>query len=154
MNKKNLIMTIIVVLVIAGGAFLGGIKYAENNKSNENIAGTNFQNFRNLSPEERQKSMERIGDNRISANRGLGSGAVNGEILSADDKSITVKLRDGGSKIIFYSDGTEVSKFAAGTSSDLEVGKTVMVNGSANQDGSVTASSIQIRPENNIPNQK
>lgn len=140
------VLPIIAVLIIVGaGAFYGGMKYAEN-KSSTGDPENNFRNFQNLSSEERQQRLNQTGGSERMGNGRIGANFANGEIISKNDKSITVKLRDGGSKIVFYSNGTEVGKFVSGTVNDLEVGKTVMVNGKANSDGSMTAQSIQMRP--------
>ncbi len=133
---KKIIPFILVAVIVGGGAFFGGMKYGESKKSfGKNFTPGQFNGgFQN-------GAMVRNGN-------GQGGGFVNGEIISKDEKNMTVKLRDGGSKIIFFADTTEISKFASGSSSDLEVGKSVMVTGKTNQDGSVTAQTIQIRPEN------
>jgi len=144
--KKILPIIITVVVVIGAGAFYGGMKYGQSKTPD----------FRNLSSEERQQRFSALGGQGAagegfqgvrSGNR-TGGGFATGEILSKDDQSITIKTQDGGSKIIFYSDTTGIEKFASGSSSDLEIGKTIVVNGTANSDGSVTAQSIQMRPAN------
>ena len=147
MNK--LIPSIIAAtVVVAGGAFYVGMKYAEYKNPRGQFSR---QDLQNLSPEERQQRLQQFGASGTGLrNGGAGSrtpgGFVSGEILSKDDKSITVKMRDGGSKIIFYSDTTEIGKFIDGALTELESGKTVSVNGTANSDGSITAQSIQLRP--------
>mgnify|MGYP002128294891 CR=1 FL=1 len=75
-----------------------------------------------------------------------GGGTVNGEILSVDGKSLTVKLRDGGSKIVLLGDSTQINKAATGTAADLTQGTNVVIFGTTNSDGSVTAMNVQIRP--------
>lgn len=133
---KKILPIIIVLIIVGGGAFYGGMKYGESTRQNfakQNLGG------------------QQMGGNIGGFQRIRSNGFTSGEIIAKDDKSITVKLPGGGSKIIFYSDSTEVGKFVNGASSDLEVGKTVIINGTANQDGSITAQSIQMRPE--IPNQ-
>ncbi len=110
---------------------------------------------RSASPSPLSQGVERMGDrggfaqnggpNRIQ--RGQGGGGTQGEVLSKDANVLTVKLRDGGSRIVFYATSTGVMRTASGTMGDIGVGSQVFVVGNQNADGSVTAESIQIRPE-------
>lgn len=77
---------------------------------------------------------------------GFGGGMLSGDILKKDSQSLTLQLRDGGSKIVWFATSTEVSKMTTGSLDDLISGKTVTVNGMTNPDGSLAAKSIQIRP--------
>ena len=130
---KKIIPIIIALIVVGGGAFYGGMQFAQS-KMPQGFA------------QRQQLGASAIGSlNERTGNR-AGVGFVAGEIIAKDDKSITVKLQDGGSKIVFLSGSTEIVKSVSGTSNDLEVGKTVMINGTTNQDGSITAKSIQERP--------
>jgi len=132
--KKFLPLILIVIIGVGIGAFYSGMKYAESKALSDRQQrmqqfSTNFGGF-HLGPGSSQRG---------------GSGFVVGEIIAKDDKSVTVKLQNGGSKIVFLSNSTEITKSAAGTLSDLEVGKSVIVNGTANSDGSITAQTIQLR---------
>lgn len=136
MKNKNLIITILIVLVGAGAGFFGGMKYRDYQitKQRANFAGGNFQ---------------RTGAGAQGTNARLGTvrgGGVNGNILSADDKGITVKLTDESSKIVLFSATTQINQAAEATKADLKVGTTVAVFGQTNSDGSITAQSIQINP--------
>ena len=152
---KKLLPIIITLVIIGAGAFYGGMKYAQS-KSTQGFTQGDFQNLSNLSPEERQQRFQQIGSAGMLGMRGARtgdetvSGLANGEIISKDESSITIKLPDGGSKIVFYSGSTEVGKFTSGSPDDLEIGKSVTINGKANEDGSITAQSIQLRPEINL----
>jgi len=136
--NKSIVIIIAVTLIVGAGAFYGGMKYAENKAT----AGR------------QQRTQQFSGNAGAGFSGGTGGGQrggggfISGEILSKDDKSVTVKLQDGGSKIVFLSDSTEITKSVAGALSDLEIGKNISVNGTANSDGSITAQTIQLRPFN------
>ncbi len=85
----------------------------------------------------------RTGQGQPSGNR-QGFQPVNGEIISSDDKSITVKLTDGSSKIVLVSEKTTINKASQATKVDLKTGEKVAVFGQQNTDGSVTAQRIQL----------
>jgi hypothetical protein len=136
MDKSNKTTVAIVVIVVAIAAFFGGMKYAQ---SQTTSASANQSGLAGLG-----------GQGRTRGGNFGGANATSGQILSMDDKSITVQIRAGGSKIIFYSPSSKITKSVDGTASDLKVGANIMANGTANSDGSLTAQTIQLRPD--VPN--
>lgn len=81
------------------------------------------------------------------AQRGARNGGdfVSGEIISKDEQSLTLKMPDGGSKIVFFSDSIKILKTVEGSAEDIAAGKQIMVSGKQNSDGSYTAQTIQER---------
>jgi hypothetical protein len=149
MNKNTTTIWIIAILVIGAASFYGGMTYAGTKKS-ANSLGQNGGNFQNLTPDQRAQRFAQGGPGAGSGaarNGGQnGAGFAGGDILSKDDKSITVKMRDGSSKIIFFSPATQILKSTSGTPADLKIGENVIVNGKADQSNTITADSIQLRP--------
>lgn len=139
-NMNKIIMAVVITALVAGaGSFYGGMVYGTIQAKGKGPVG-----LANLSADERQQRFAQVGTGARGQNSG--GGMISGDILSLDQQSITVKQRDGSTKIVFFSTSTEVSRFTAGTVSDLVVGNSVTVSGKTNQDGSVTAQSIQLRP--------
>lgn len=127
-------------VVLVGLSFFGGMKYAEMSRVSRFTQG---------GPGGAQGTGRTI---RFSS-----GGAAFGKILSKDDTGITIQLQGGpganatsqgtGSKIILVNTSTQIQKSTSGTSADLTEGQTVMIQGTQNNDGSITAQNIQIRPE-------
>lgn len=132
--KNNMwIIVALLLVIVGGGAFFVGMKYQQSKASKvfgQRLAG---------------QGAGRQGG-QLPAGGRLGIRPVNGEIIGQDDKSITVKLADGSSKIVLVNDKTTINKAAEATKTDLKTGEKVAVFGQENADGSVTAQSVQINP--------
>ena len=76
-------------------------------------------------------------------------GMTLGEVISLDEKSMTVKMQDGGTKMIILGDSTTYTKTQSIEKSGLSIGNQVRVSGNANSDGSITAQNVQINPLGN-----
>src|SRR6266404_7657982 len=100
----NKITTIIIGIVLIGASFFSGVKYAQ---SKTPIRG-NFTTFGS-------------GSQRGTRGNPNVGGVINGDIIAKDNSSITIKMRDGSTKIIFVSDSTNVMKFVQGNLSDLTI---------------------------------
>ena len=127
-------------VVIAGVFFWGGMVYGQG-KSVASTTGS-----QNFSTQGGQLRGGVAGANGAQRSARIMNGGAVGSIVAKDTTSITVALRDGGSKIVFLSPKTAISKTTDGVAGDLAVGKEVSVNGTPNSDGSITAQSIQLRP--------
>ena len=131
--KKNLpvIITGIVALVVGltGGYYFRNYQIAK--------LRNNFQRFNGQNGQGNRIMFNGNGNGGSMMNR-----PVQGEILSIDEKGITVKLLDGSSKIVLFSDSTTIGKSTVGSKSDLKANSKVMVTGTQNTDGSFTASSV------------
>lgn len=123
---------IVVVLIVGSISFYGGLKFQENKFKQTNAF---------------QYQAQGTGENgrfQQAGRRGLRP--ENGEILDRDEKGITIKLRDGQSKIILFSNKTVIKKTQEATKNDLKKGEQVVIFGSENTDGIVSAENIQLNP--------
>ncbi|EKD62875.1 MAG: hypothetical protein ACD_52C00027G0002 [uncultured bacterium] len=127
-NTSAILVMIVLVIIVAAGAFFAGMKYQQSKSPRLG----NFQGLRN---------------GQLQGGQNQGLRPVNGEIIAQDEQSITVKLSDGSSKIVLIGESTSINKSAEGSKNDLIVGENVAVFGTNNSDGSVTAQNIQLNPE-------
>ncbi len=131
--KVHIIWAVVVIL-----AFVGGLAIGKGGSSSGQFA--------------RGPS----GGNLGSAARGTsgnrsGGGFVSGKISAISGQNITLQLPNGSSEVVFYSSSTSIIKPSVAPVSDLVTGASVMIGGTQNSDGSLTAQSIQIRTASSTP---
>lgn len=151
MKKNVLVICALVVAIVGVGCFYGGVAYGKS--SGKGSMAKNF-NFGQLGAN-MSGAMGQAGGGRANGT-GMTGGFATGEIVSIDSQSVTLKIGDSGTKIVFFSSSTAVMKIEQGSVGELKTGDSITVSGKANSDGSLTAQSIQIRPlgMTNLPNRQ
>ena len=140
-DSKTLLAMFGVAVLTAGAGFYGGMMFQKSKSPKTGQNGFMTRDF------------NRNGKNQMpipGAGSRMGGGMLRpvvGEILSKDDKSVTVKMQDGSSKIVMLSATTNINKAEKVDAGALTVGGTIRVFGTTNPDGSVTAQDIQLNPE-------
>lgn len=143
MSKKAWIWVIVAVIVVGGAAFWGGMTYAQSAKSSSTAsrytAGSGFAG--------------RTGAAGFSGGSFAAGGATVGTVVQVGSGTFTVQLPTStsttattGTKLVLVDNATEVDELEAVPTSNIQVGQSVTVAGTANSDGSITASSVMIRP--------
>lgn len=132
--NKNIILVIVLIIVMGGAGFFGGVKYQQDKVPRMGQFGRNENSLNN-------RNQIDIGQKR------MGNGQIVGEIVSVDEKTMTVKMTDGSSKIVLLSENTAVSKSTEAQKSELKAGVRVAVLGTPNTDGSVTGQNIELEPK-------
>ena len=139
---ENLLVSIVVIVLVSGGA--GYAIGAQSSTGSQRQFGPGMMNSQGA------------GSKRANA-----MNAVFGIVSAKDQDSITVSLggpgatstngNARGSRIVLVNGATQVGKFVQGSIDDLSIGQSVTANGTANSDGSITATQIQIRPAGESP---
>lgn len=130
---KHIYLTLAIVLLSSALSFYGGARYATREAKPQNTSTTDG-----------VPTNLRQGGTRPRNQASFG-GFLTGKILSKNDSNIVVAMSDGGSKIVFVSPLTTITKFVEGAAVDLEANKNVSIAGDANPDGSINAKTIQLR---------
>jgi len=134
--KSRYLLPIVLIVIGLGVGFAGGYYFKSFNQQKQ------FNEMRNGAGQRGGIAIPSGGPAR-NIN---GFNSIDGEVISNDDKSVTVKLGDESTKIIFFSESTIYSNFQEAKKEDLKIGIKISVFGKSNSDGSVTANRIQLNP--------
>lgn len=140
--KKDIIVPLVIAIIFGASGFYGGMKYQQT----KSISGFSREFGTRTFGRGQGGNVMMKGQSGTQGSMRMGFRPILGEIISADDKSITVKLTDGSSKIVMLSDKTTINKAESATKDELVKGTKVSVFGQEDADGIVSAQSIQLNP--------
>ncbi|MBI5135483.1 hypothetical protein HZA86_04610 [Candidatus Uhrbacteria bacterium] len=139
MKQQQIISFVAAVVLVAGGAFYGGLQYGRSQSTSSTGvgAGSRFAG--------RMMGQNGSGEFRMRGPGGSGNDEfVTGKIISTDATELRVELIGGGSRIVLIGSETTVTQSQTIKPSALKAGDSVVLNGTANQDGSLNARMIRV----------
>jgi len=136
-NKKNIIVAV-ALIAVGLAAFYGGMTYG---KSQAQASAASAQSAR----------AARFAGANGAAGTSRGSN-LRGSVLSLSDGSIVVQLADNqGTKIVMLGKDTQILETKATTADALTAGKGVTIMGTANTDGTFSATNVMLREAGTEP---
>lgn len=133
------IITIVIIVAASLGAGILTAKYALPSQASTNLPGGRQIMFNGPG---QNGQFARTGRNGTTA---ANVAMVSGELLKKDSVSLSLKTRDGSSRLVLITSSTRATKMVEGSINDLKVGEEIMVNGTPNSDNSITAQMVQVR---------
>lgn len=127
-NKKNLLLALTVVIALIASFWLGRLS----SRGNANMALANRRQTGPMAAGQRQGFGGQNPQNRII-----------GQIDKITDNQLTIKLIDGGSRLLMLPSEAVITKTASATATDLVVGQTIAASG-AEEGGIVVVKTLQI----------
>jgi len=148
MNRTvKIVVTVLGALVLLAGSFYGGTLFGKQQAQAALPEGFRDRVMR-LAPGEEapeaagQRQFGQAGGGPSSAS----AGGLVGQIEEIDGSSLVVTGFDGQKTTVQATETTLIEKYASVTVADLVAGEQVVISGSQNEDGSITARSIQVAP--------
>jgi hypothetical protein len=139
MNRTvKIVLGILVVVIIAGGSFYGGMVYG---KSQAQTALPNFEGMAGMPGMAGQGGTRPSGQSGSNSGRG---GMLSGEIVSINGGDVTLKDTSGQEIVVHVTNTTLIQEQAEVTVDALAAGDTMFVSGTKGDDGSYTARSVQV----------
>jgi hypothetical protein len=130
-NNKNLLLAVVVVAALAASFWLGRLS----GYGNANMALANRRQAGPMAAGQRQG----FGNGQNAQNR------IIGQIDKINDKQLTIKLMDGGSRLLMLPSEAVITRMASATATDLVVGQNIMASG-AEENGMIVVKTLQVSP--------
>jgi hypothetical protein len=141
----QILVGLVALILVAAGSFYGGMIIGEQQATASSPGGSELPADARFPPNpaasETGRGQPGVGE-RFAGRPGM----LFGQIDSIDANVLLIANPDGQQTRVEVTDTTLIEKNTSVTVADLTVGEAVMVSGSENSDGSVTARSVQVAP--------